>query len=111
MSHDGRRFAVAWKDVGIGEPNVYWAISSGPSFAEDSLVYDKIWETQDHSAIAIDTAGTVWTVWEDERSHPQQIWVRSSVAFDKGRAISDRTEGQASFPAIACNAGPRCSDL
>ena len=56
---------------------------------------------QDHPSLAIDSTGTAWVAWEDERGGGRRVWVRSSQSSDKGRAISDASESPASYPAIA----------
>jgi hypothetical protein len=60
---------------------------------------------QDHPGLAIDADGTVWAVWEDGRSGQQRVWVRSSAKADTGRELSQAGEGEASYPAVACNTG------
>ncbi len=105
VSADGKKFAAAWKDVRMGEPNVYWAISDTPSFDQESLVHEQTEGKQDHPSLAIDRRGTVWVAWEDDRGDGHRIWVRSSQATDRGRAISDLGESPASYPALATGNG------
>ena len=101
VSTDGKKFAAAWKDVRMGEPNVYWAISDTPRFDQESLVHEKTEGKQDHPSLVIDGRGTVWVAWEDNRGGGHRIWVRSSQATDKGRAINDLGESPASYPVLA----------
>ncbi len=105
VSADGKMFAAAWKDVRMGEPNVYWAISDTPSFGQESLVHERTEGEQDHPSLAIDRRGTVWVAWEDDSGGGHRIWVRSSQATDRGRAISDLGESPASYPALATGGG------
>lgn len=107
VSPDGKKFAVAWKDVRTGrnDPHVYWSISDSPNFTKDAAIDIESRAKQDHPTIAIDSSGTVWAAWEDTRSGRQRIWSRSSAPGDPGRAISNGNEGEASFPVIARNAG------
>ncbi len=98
---DGKKFAAAWKDKRTGEPNVFWTVSDKPSFSGDELLHDSLAGDQNHPSLAIDSAGTLWAAWEDQRSHLQRIWVRASADGDAGRAISDEREGKAGFPVVA----------
>ena len=98
-------FAAAWKDMRIGEARVYWAVSNQPRFDKDALVHRKFFVEQNHPSLAIDTSGTVWVVWEESQPGGQQIWIRSSADSDEGRAITDKSDGWASFPVVAWNAG------
>ena len=101
MSADGTKFAVAWKDVRTGEPNVYWAISEKPGFDQESLAHEETEGEQDHPSLAINGTGMTWVTWEDERGGHRRVWVRSSQPADKGRAISGMDEAPASYSAIA----------
>ncbi len=105
VSTDGNKFAAAWKDVRMGEPNVYWAISDTPRFHQESLVHEETEGKQDHPSLAFDSRGTVWVAWEDNRGGVQRIWVRSSQATDEGRAISDLGELPASYPVVVAGSG------
>jgi hypothetical protein len=49
--------------------------------------------------------GTIWIAWEEKVGGSQQIWVRSSAVGDQGRMLSRLSEGSASFPIVASNAG------
>jgi sugar lactone lactonase YvrE len=100
VSANGKKFAVAWKDIRTGEPNVYWSISDKPELAEGQLVHDEARGNQDHPSLCIDASGTVWVAWEDSRAGQKRIWVRSSRTGDVGRSLSNPVE-RASFPTIA----------
>ncbi len=105
VSADGKKFAAAWKDKRVGEPNVYWAVSDTPSFARDALLHGVTKGKQDHPGLALEASGTIWVVWEDSRSGKQRIRARSSGESDKEREVSSESDGTTSFPAVACNAG------
>jgi len=105
VSADGKKFAAAWKDIRAGEPNVYWVISDKPRFGRDALVHERTEGRQDHPSLAIDRGGTVWVAWEDNRGGSRRIWVRSSQAADKGRAISDLGESPANYPVVVAGDG------
>ena len=102
---DGKKFAAAWKDKRTGEPNVFWAASTDASFSQDDLLNGEMKGEQNHPSIAMDSSGTIWAAWEDNRSGHQQIWARSSSTTDSERPVSERSDGKASFPVVACNAG------
>ncbi|MCZ6675876.1 MAG: sialidase family protein [Candidatus Poribacteria bacterium] len=105
VSPDGKQFAAAWKDVRTGEAKVYWSTSDRPRFFSDAPVHQTFRGEQNHPSIAIDASGTVWMAWEESQPGSQRIWLRSSAGEDTGRPISDPSEGWASFPVVACNAG------
>ena len=107
VSPDGKKFAAAWKDVRTGrnDPHVYWSISDSPNFTRDSAIDLVSRAKQDHPTIALDSAGTAWTVWEDTRSGRQSIRYRSSAEGDSGGPVSEPSEGEAGFPVVAANAG------
>jgi hypothetical protein len=105
VSQDGKKLVVAWKDLRTGrnDPHVYWASSGNSGPFEDSPIDFEPGAKQNHPAIALDRSGTAWVVWEDTRSKTQRIWARSSMDHDTGRAISELSEGEASFPSISVN--------
>ena len=105
VSRDGKKLAAAWMDerAGQGEKRVYWAIWSGAAPAEDAKIH-AAGTRQDHPALAIDDAGTVWAAWEEGRSKERSIWVRSSPG-DEPRRLSTAEDGIASFPAVAAGGG------
>ena len=103
VSSDGKKFAAAWKDVRRGEPNVYWTISKSTDFPPGQLVHDVMEGDQDHPSLCIDSTGVVWVAWEDSRSGKEQVWIRSSLPSDNGRAIDESGEG--SSPTIASGNG------
>ena len=105
VSADGKKFAAAWKDVRTGTASVYWAVSDSLSFTEDSPIHRRLGVEQNHPSVAFDASGTISVAWEESHPQGQQIWIRSSLASDKGRAISDESDGWASFPVIASNGG------
>jgi hypothetical protein len=107
VSADGKKLAAAWKDLRTGrnDPRIYWAISDNPNSFDDSPIDFEPRAKQNHPSIALDGRGTVWVAWEDTRSGTQRIWGRTSVEGDLGAPISDLSEGEASFPAVAANAG------
>ena len=105
VSADGKLYAMAWKDVRMGEPNVYWAVSDTPRFDEESLVHEKTEGIQDHPSLAIDRRRTVWVAWEDDRFGGHRICVRSTQANDKGYPLSDLGESPASYPSLATGSG------
>lgn len=105
VSADGKKFVAAWKDVRAGEPNVYWAFSSTPSFGKESPLHEETKGEQNYPSLAVEPSGTAWGAWMDKRSGKQQIWVRSSSEGDQGRPLSDAGEQMANFPVVACNAG------
>jgi hypothetical protein len=107
LSADGRKLAAAWMDRrrGAEDPNVFWAISDSPAFGTDAMLHDRPRGVQDHPCLAMAADGTVWAVWEDSRTGRQRVWVRSSAKADAGRELSGPGEGEASYPAVACNAG------
>jgi hypothetical protein len=107
VSADGKKFAAAWMDKRAGKDdlNVYWSISDGPRFSEDSLVHEETRGVQNHPALAIDRSGAVWVAWEDDHTGVPGIWLRSSGSGSKSRLLSDPLDGAPSFPALAANAG------
>lgn len=106
VSPDGKKFAAAWKDLRTGknDPHVYWAISDDPAEFHDSPIDFEPKVKQNHPTIALDENGKGWVAWEDTRSGVQQIWFRTSVESDQARALSESSDGEASFPSIAANA-------
>ena len=101
VSTTGNKFAAAWKDVRMGEPNVYWTMSDKPEFAAGQLVHDVTNGTQDHPSLCIDRLGIAWIAWEDNRSGHQEIWVRTSQDGDIGRRLVQPVDATASYPTIA----------
>ncbi len=111
VSPDGKKVAAAWMDERTGKKvcKVFWAISSSTAFTEDSPVDPSTSHIQNHPALVIDASETVWAAWEDEdRSGRQTIWIRSSAKGTRdGKAVqlSDASQGNASFPALAAGGG------
>jgi len=101
----GQKFAIAWKHVRTGEPNISWVISDTPRFGHEEQLHAVLKGEQNHPALAIDDTSVVWAVWEDSRTGKSCVWVRSSVEGDTGRAVSDGSLSSASFPSVVCRAG------
>lgn len=104
VSVDGKRTAIAWKDIRTGEPNVYWSVSEQAPFGEERLVHESTEGIQNHPSLTFDKAGRVWVAWDDRRDKLQQVWVRASApagGMEKGIAISDASESPAGYPVIA----------
>ncbi len=105
VSKDGKQFAAAWKDMRTGQPQIQWTKSETPTFTADAPVHAQGSGRQDHPSMASSTDGTIWIAWEEKVGGSQQIWVRSSAVGDHGRVLSNLSDGSASFPTVAGNAG------
>ncbi|CAN5594223.1 hypothetical protein BH10PLA2_BH10PLA2_30020 [soil metagenome] len=105
VSADGKQFAVAWKDMRTGQPQIQWSKAETPAFTSDAPIHKLGQARQDHPSLAVDAQGIIWMAWEEKVGGNQQIWIRSSNTDDQARIVSDNNEGQLSFPVIACHTG------
>jgi hypothetical protein len=105
LSRDGKKFAVAWKDVRTGrnDPHVYWGISESPGSFTDAPIDFQPKVKQNHPSMAFDSGGEAWVAWEDTRSGTQRIWARKFGDDKSSAPVSDVAEGDASFPSAASN--------
>ena len=105
VSHKHKTFAVAWKDMRKGEPNIYWSISDKPNFKSEERLHGVTKGEQDHPSLTIDDRGAVWIAWEDTRSGKREVWVRSNQPAHTERRISSSAAAPASYPVLASGSG------
>jgi hypothetical protein len=104
VSTQHKTFAIAWKDMRKGEPNIYWSIAREPNFKSERLVHPITKGEQDHPSLAIDQDGTVWIAWEDTRSGKREVRAKSNRNTDE-LLISQPDSAPASYPVLASGAG------
>jgi hypothetical protein len=104
VSTQHKTFAIAWKDMRKGEPNIYWSIAREPDFKSERLVHPITKGEQDHPSLAIDQDGTVWIAWEDTRNGKREVRAKSNRNTDE-LLISQPDSAPASYPVLASGAG------
>jgi hypothetical protein len=100
VSTKHKKFAVAWKDMRMKEPNIYWSISDSPGFKSEAIVHSTARGEQDHPSLAIDESGNVWVAWEDTRTGKRAIRIRSD-RDNAERAITGPNDPSAGYPVLA----------
>jgi len=110
-SPDGKALAVAWMDrrPDDRDANVYWALIPGGFRAMPGVAL-KVSEApatnspsgkQTHPALTMDSQGNMVLIWEDSRPGWQAIAAATSRTGKRNFLLSDRSEGKASYPAVA----------
>jgi hypothetical protein len=111
VTHDGKKFAAAWKDVREGGPRVWWAFSlessdsSAPRFPPDTAIASEPKGMRDHPSLAADESGAFWAAWEESRDAKAGVRARSSAARAAALDLADAPQGKPAFPVIACGDG------
>jgi hypothetical protein len=104
VSSDGKKLAVAWMDMRSEgkDRNVYWSLATTGRFSDEQSIADDARNVQGHPSLCMDDDLNVHAAWEDAREGRPRIYCTSSLKGSKNTAVSDESEGEVSFPTIAC---------
>jgi hypothetical protein len=105
VSSDGKKLALAWKDVREGMPRVWWSFTDGPKFADETAVSEEPRVPRDHPSLALDARGGFWVAWEDGSGASARIRARSSAPGAATIDLADASQGTPACPVTACGAG------